>query len=59
MTVLVRRLAFCILITLIATPVLAQTRVPDRNMGAIGLWGGLAMPSDEVLENGWSRAKAT
>ena len=53
MTALVRRLAFVILISFIATPVLAQTRVPDRNMGAIGLWGGVAMPSDEVLDNGW------
>ena len=31
----------------------AQKRVPDKNMFAIGLSAGMALPTEDVLDNGW------
>jgi hypothetical protein len=41
---------------LMAAPAFAQGRVPDRGMGAIGLSFGAALPSEDVLSEGWFMA---
>ncbi|HXT69298.1 MAG TPA: outer membrane beta-barrel protein [Vicinamibacterales bacterium] len=50
---LIRR-SLCVLAVAIlaATPALAQTRVPNKGMNALGLSLGFALPDDELLENG-------
>jgi hypothetical protein len=48
-----RASSIIILLVLIAAPVSAQTRMPDKGMVAVGLWAGIAMPSDDVLADGW------
>lgn len=53
MTAWIRRSIYvALLTTVMAAPAAAQTRVPDRGMGAIGLWGGFALPSEDVLSEG-------
>ena len=48
------RMSLCVLAVslLMASPAVAQKRVPDKNMFAIGLNLGVALPADTVLEDG-------
>ena len=48
------RQSLCVLVLslVMAGPALAQTRVPDKKMVAIGLSFGAALPADTVLEDG-------
>lgn len=45
-----------LLVGLAAAPATAQSRVPDRNMFAVALTAGMALPADAVLEDGWFMA---
>jgi hypothetical protein len=49
----------CFVLSLaLGAPAAAQTRVPDRGMGAISFLIGGAMPTEELLERGWFMAVA-